>query len=255
MASSAAPPSRGTWLLGLTRASLALCIVLAVGCSYFGYHHVVGPLQPTPTQAEEMSVEEDGAITFTRGRLEIRLRPVTSDELNQQFSSASEAGNQSTNPYTFSNTTFQDGLQHKRFTVFHLKVKNYAYPKVLVKPTMIEIVASNSRRYWSLDLSQLDNYFRAYAIGYRGNEYDRYQKNMETLQRTMYPAVPIFSGQEAEGYIVFPTLHTDVRVIDVVIHEAALRFDTRDEPMETIDLSYSFGRDVRRQLPGSDSHL
>ncbi len=255
MASSATPPSRGTRLLGITRASLALCILLAVGCSYFGYHHVVGPLQPTPAQAEEMSVEEGGAVTFTRGRLEIQLRPVTSDELNQQFSSASEAGNESTNPYTFGNTTFQDGLQHERFTVFHLKVKNYAYPKVLVNSTMIEIVASNSRRYWSLDLSQLDNYYRAYSVGYRGNEYDRYQKNMETLRRTMYPAVPIFSGQEAEGYVVFPTLHTDVRVIDVVIHEAALRFDTRDEPMETIDLSYSFGRDVRRQLPGGPTDL
>lgn len=238
-------------LSGIVLASL----VLALGCSSFGYHHLVGPLQPVPTQQQEMTVEQDGAVTFTRGRLEVQLRPVTSEELNKQFSSVSEAGSQSTNPYTYGNTTFQDGLQHERFTVFHLKVKNYAYPKVLVDPSMIEIVATNSRRYWSLDLSQLDNYFRVYSVGYRGNEYDRYQKSMETLRRTIYPAVPIFSGQEAEGYVVFPTLHTDVRVIDVIIHDAALRFDTRDEPMETVDLSYSFGRDVHKEIPGSNSDL
>jgi hypothetical protein len=251
MASAATPPSRCSRLFG---AALA-CIVFGIGCSYFGYHHLVGPLQPGQTQHEEMSIAEDGSVIFTRGRLEVQLRPVTSAELNKQFSAASMAGNQSTNPYTFSNTTFQDGLQHERFTVFHLKVKNYAYPKVLVDPTMIEIIAGNSRRYWSLDLSQLDNYYRAYSVGYRGNEYDRYQRNMETLRRTLYPAVQIFSGQEAEGYVVFPTLHTDVRDIEVTIHEAALRFDTRDEPLETIDLSYSFDRNVHRQVPGSSSDL
>lgn len=246
MLSAATSPFR---LLGL--ASLAL----ALGCSYFGYQHVVGPLQPTSAQVDEMSVAEDQSVTFTRGRLEVVLRPLTSEEMNEQFSSTSRAGSQSTNPYTFGNTEFQDGLRHERFTVFHLKVKNYAYPKVLVDPTRIEIVASNSRRYWSLDLSQLDNYFRAYSVGYRGNEYNRYKENMEILRRTMYPIIPVYSGQEAEGYVVFPTLHTDVRVIDVVIHDAALRFDTRDEPMEKVDLSYSFGRDVQRELPGEKSSL
>lgn len=239
----------GYRLLGLTSLALAL------GCSYFGYKHVVGPLQPVPAQEQEMSVADDGSVTFTRGRLEVVLRPLTSDEMNEQFSSASTAGNRSTNPYTFGNTEFQDGLRHERFTLFHLKVKNYAYPKVLVDPTKIEIVASNSRRYWSLDLSQLDNYFRAYSVGYRGNEYNRYKESMEILRRTMYPTIPVYSGQEADGYVVFPTLHTDVRVIDVIIHDAALRFDVRDEPVETVDLSYSFGRKVRRALPGDDSNL
>jgi hypothetical protein len=63
----------------------------------------------------------------------------------------------------------------------------------------------------------------------------------------MFPSDPVYSGQEVEGFLIFPTLHVDVSSIDVVIHDAALRFDARDEPVETVDLSYGFGREVRKE--------
>jgi hypothetical protein len=230
------------WAVG----AALLALSLALGC---GYYYVAGPLQPTTSQTEEMSVDDDLGVTFVRGRLEVRLRPVTAEELNTQFASSSEDGQKSTNPYTYGNTTFQDGLEHERFTVFHLHIKNYAYPKVRIDPTKIEISSANKRQYWALDLEQLDNYYRGYSTGYRGNEYDRYQRRMEHLRRTMYPAEPVYSGQESEGFLVFPALHVDVRDVEIIIHDAALRFDVRDEPVETVDMNYNFRRDVHRQYP------
>ena len=64
-----------------------LTLALIWGCSY---HYVAGPLRPTETQGTEMTIADDGGVTFTQGRLEVRLRPVTADELNRQFAAVSE---------------------------------------------------------------------------------------------------------------------------------------------------------------------
>ncbi|MFP6644666.1 MAG: hypothetical protein VCF24_14075 [Candidatus Latescibacterota bacterium] len=218
-----------------------LTLALIWGCSY---HYVAGPLQPTGSQGASMTVADDGGITFTQGRLEVRLRPLTADELNRQFSSVSAEGQKSTNPYTYGDTEFADGLAHTRFTVFQLSVKNYEHPKVIIDPAKVELLAANSRQYWTLNLQQLDTYYRGYAIGYRGNEYSRYQNRMDLLRRTMFNADPVFSGQETEGFLIFPALHADVNSVELVIHDAALRFDFRDEPVDQIDISYAFEREI-----------
>ena len=229
-------------------AATALALCLAAGCGIGGYYYVAGPLNPSSVQGEELAAGQDREVTFTRGRLEVRLRPVSDDELNLQFSSVSQDEQKSTNPFTYGNTPFYDGLDHTRFTVFHLKVKNYAYPKVRIDPTRVEIVSSNGRHYGSLSLQQLDTFYRAYAVGYRGNEFDRYQARIQMLRRTLFHGDPVLAGQELEGYLVFPALHADVRAVSVVIHDAALRFDLHDEPVETVDIPYLFERQVRRQF-------
>jgi hypothetical protein len=66
--------------------------------------------------------------------------------------------------------------------------------------------------------------------------------------RTLFKNEQIFSGQESEGFLVFPALHPDVRQIEVVIHDVVLRFDYRGEPLETVDIAYQFRRDVGRRL-------
>ena len=90
----------------------------------------------------------------------------------------------------------------------------------------------------------MDTYYRAYAIGYRGNEYNRYQERMDLLNRTMFKNEEIFSGQEKEGYIVFPQLDRDVENFTLTVQEMALRFDFRNEPVETVDIPYEFQREV-----------
>ena len=55
-----------------------------------------------------------------------------------------------------------------------------------------------------------------------------------------------FSGQEVEGYVVFSKIHTDVGEIAVKIPEFGLRYNYRNEPVETIDLSFRFKRDIKK---------
>ena len=222
----------------------ALCCLLALltGCGGLGYYYVGSCLEPTPEQAQDMIIADDGGVTYSRGRLDLRLRAVSVDELNRQFASTSAAG--STNPYTYGGDDGGDGPTPVRFTVFHLSVKNYAYPKVVLDPARIELMTSNRRQYWSLGLQQLEAYYRTYVTGYRGNEYTRYQQRVDLLRRTMFKAEPVFSGQEAAGYVVFPPLHDDVTKMRVTVHDAVLRFDFHGEPVELIDISYDFEREV-----------
>jgi len=231
-------------MMSLTRVSfLALIIGLSVlGC---GYSYYTGPLQPGQNQASSISVADDGTLTFAQDRFEVRLKPMTDEELNRQFFNNSQAGPKSTNPYTFGNTVFWGTDEEKqRFTVFRLSVKNYAYPKVKIDPSKIVVKASNKREYWSLNFEQLDTYYRAYAIGYRGNEYARYQERRDLLRRTMLKDEEIFSGQESEGFVIFPVLHPDVSDIEVQVLDVILRFDFRNEPVETTNISYKFVRDI-----------
>jgi hypothetical protein len=222
-----------------------LALILGLGIQACGYNYYTGPLQPGDQQDSSISVADDGTVTFAQDRFEVRLKPMTDEELNRQFFNNSQSGPKSTNPYTFGNTVFWGTDQEKqRFTVFRVSVKNYAYPKVKIDPSKIVVKAGNKREYWSLNFEQLDTYYRAYAIGYRGNEYARYQERRDLLRRTMLKNEEIFSGQEAEGFVIFPALHPDVSDIEVQVFDVVLRFDFRNEPVETTNISYNFIRDI-----------
>lgn len=244
-----------SWARWMSLSCLAGCLAfwLLTGC---GYHHYAGPLHPGSEQAAAMDIADDGSITYVQGRLEVRLRPVTDDELNRQFASQSVGGPKATNPYTYGDTEFYDGLEKRqRFTVFSLNVKNYEYPKVKVDPRRVQLLASNRREYWSLSTQQMDNYFRAYAQGYRGNEYSRYRERRDLVQRTSFAEQDIFSGQEAEGLLAFPSLHADVDHVKLVIRDLVVRFDYRNEPIESVDLTYDFQRDIGRLYPDGTVEL
>lgn len=221
-------------------------MVMASGC---GYLHYVGTLKPADEVLQETGAEisDDGTVTFMKDRLEVSLRPMTDEELNRQFAAASKSGPKSTNPYTYGDSKYWDIQKTpQRFTVFRLKVKNYQYPKARLDPLKIIVEADNGREYGALSLQQLKLYYGTYIVGYRGNEYDRYEKRKDILGQTLYPGDAIFSGQEQEGYVVFPPLHPDVRRITVQVRDMVLRFDFRDEPVETIDIRFSFEREIGR---------
>jgi hypothetical protein len=213
-------------------------VVAACGYTYTAsvWRAVAEPGLPT-------EVGDDQSITCTRGRLEVRLRPVSDEELNRQFGAVLPGGTESDNPYTFGSAIFWgETAPRPRFTVFRLSVKNYEFPKVRLAPGQVLLLARNGRRYWSLGFEQLDTYYRAYTRGYRGNEYSRYQERRDTLRRTLFRGDDVFSGQEAEGFLVFPALHADVSDLEVLLQGIVLRVDFRDEPTETMDLRYRFNR-------------
>ena len=231
-------PARPLWLpavLGM------LC-----GASGCGYYHYAGPLQPSPEQPPGMAAGDEGVV-FAQGEFRVEVRALTDADLNRQFLPQSISGPQSTNPYTFGDTRFWEGdAERSRFTTFHLRVVNHRFPKVKIDPERIVLRSGVGTEYWSLALQQLDTYYRAYATGFSGNEYARYQERLDLLRRTLYKNEEVFVGQEAEGFVIFPALHHDVSQVEVVIHDAVLRFDYRNEPVETVRINCRFERDIGR---------
>ena len=223
----------------------ALCLVAS--CAWRLY---TGDVHPSveEMQGPNMSVADDGTVTWIQERLEVRLRPVTDDELNRQFGGG-DLGPYSDNPFTYGGVEdFYTGDKQQRFAVFMLGVKNYQYPKVRVLGD-VALESSNERSYYDLTIAQLDRYFRAYALGYRGNEYGVYKERRAILQSTMFQRQDIFSGQELEGYVLFQALHTDVSSMVVTVKDLAIRFDYRGEPVESVDIPFRFEREIGREFP------
>ncbi len=237
---------------------LGILILLLPGCGHeLGYRHFSGPLLPAvdSEQAENFIVQDDHSITFVRDRLEVSLLPMTVDMLNRRFPGASSQPEgfhepnpylKPTNPYTYGDwKPAWDDESPTRFTVFLVKVKNYAYPKVRLDPHSIEIVAPNGRRYQSYTKLALEEYYATYAVGYAGNTYLSFRKRRDLLIASLYPTeVMVFSGQEQEGFIALDRLADDVEDFEVRISGMVLRFDYRDQPVETVDIRYPFTREV-----------
>jgi hypothetical protein len=233
----------------LFRQLVVVCLLAVSGCAY---RYFADPLQPAAEMAAagEMQVSDDGTITYIRDRLEISLRPVTDEELNRQFVTHSQKGIFSANPYTFGSWVDPElGDSPPRFTVFRVKIKNYMYPKLRVDPLTTRLVAQNGREYTALSLAELEWYYQKYVTGYAGNSYSLFKERLSLLRSTLYPGDMVFSGQEAEGFVVFPALHHDVRRIRVQLRNVALRFDVWDEPVERVDIEYVFERRIGRVHP------
>lgn len=227
---------RGLWMVGI--------LVVFAGCGrYFPQD-----LQPVAQQAEGMIVNDDGSITYILDRLTVNLRPMTDAELNRQFPTASTGGEASVNPYTFGDyVALGDDWTPSRFTVMKLKVSNYQYPKVVIDPLKATIVSTNKRTYKSMSYAQLYDYYTAYWQGRTGKGRVEFKTRMDILRRSMYTeATTIFSGSEQDGHLVFPLLDDDVTDIQVNIEDVAVRFDYSNQPVETIDLNFSFTREVLR---------
>ena len=217
-----------------------LLLLFAASCGR--YFHT--DLRPTPGQETGMSVEDDGSVTYELDRLVINLKPMTDAELNRL---AATNTNLELNPYTFGDWKAPgDEQTPPRFTVFRLKVNNYQYPKVRIDPQLAHISTANNRQYGALSFGQLYSYYRAYWLGRTGLGRKAFQTRTDVLKRTLYTGAVVFSGNEEQGFIVFPVLDDDVSDIRVHLDGIALRFNFADEPVETVDLDFSFKRDILR---------
>ena len=68
----------------LVLAAIALSLL---SCGHrLGMRHFAGPIQPAAEQqSAELSIGDDRSITYTEGRLEVNLRPLTDEILNRQL--------------------------------------------------------------------------------------------------------------------------------------------------------------------------
>ena len=93
-----------------------------------------------------------------------------------------------------------------------------------------------------LSESALIEYYFPYAVAYGGNARRKFEERTDILRRTLFKDEMVFSGQEYEGFVVFPVLDAEVEKFTVRVVEMALRFDFRGEPTEMIDIPFHFGR-------------
>jgi len=208
-----------------------------------------GPVTPRPEadQSGGVTVSDDGTVSHAIERLEISLCPVSDAELNRALPTESARGAASTNPYTYGNwTPAGDTWTPPRFAVFLLKVKNYAFPKVRVDPGSISLHSESGRVYRALSFLQFNEYYRAHALAWAGNAHARYRERVDLLRRTLYAGRMVFSGQEDEGYVVFPALPPDVTRFHIALAGVSLRFNYAGEPVESVDLTYRFEREVHK---------
>ena len=223
--------------------------ILCTGVLSCGYHFWAGELKPVEEdlQSSGMKVSDDGSVTFVKDRFELSVRPLTVNELNRHFPSHSQGGRESTNPYTYG--AWKDpvtGESPERFTVFLLRLKNYAYPKVQVDPSKALIITDVGMTYLPLGKLDLERYYRPYITGYAGVPFLRFEERKDAVRSTLYPPDEVFSGQEKEGFVVFPKLHHQVRRVQFILRDVVLRFDFRNEPLEMIDVQYDFHRETGR---------
>lgn len=237
---------------------LSAVLLVGTGCAYRYYSTPLKPLGEEQ-QGAGRTVADDGTVTFTQGRLEVSLRPMTDEELNRQFSVNSQDGAHSTNPYTFGDSkVFRTDQTPQRFTVFRLKVRNYEYPKVFIDPAKLYLTTANGRKYYALTYEQLRVYFRRYLMGgadspadggVQGNLYKEWLDRDGLMRRTLFPKDEIFSAQERDGYVVFKPLAPDVEQLVAHIPDTVVRFDYKGDPSESIEITAQFGREIGRQYP------
>ncbi|NKB70277.1 MAG: hypothetical protein GKR89_24670 [Candidatus Latescibacteria bacterium] len=231
---------------------LGLLVCLGTGCG----RYFPGPINPAPEAQQEAQyvVRDDGSINYIANRLEIALRPMSDAELNRQFAGASEDGANSTNPYTFGNwRPVGDTYTPPKYTVFMIQVKNYEFPKVRLDPLHAELLSPQAhRQYAPVTLREMIEYYYSLDQAYTGIDTDIFEARKDRLIRTLYPDEFVFSGQETEGYLVFPALDPDVLEFEVYLRDVGIRFDYRSQPVETADLVFRFQREVEKGYYPSD---
>ena len=237
--------------------SILAVAALLLGC---GHYLVPGRFQPfeaaqqqTDIQGSSIKILDDGTVTFVQNRLEVSVRPMTDEEINRQYPTQSTdasgpADELPSNPFTYGNwIDSRTGKSPQRLSIFKITVKNYEYPKVKFDPLAVTVESANGRHYYPWGSYDVEEYFRRFPIAFNGLGYLRYKERRDLYNRAKYPDDDFcFSGQEVEGYVVFSKIHDDVAEITVEIPELGLRYNFRNEPVETIDLRFRFKRDIQK---------
>ena len=237
--------------------SILAAVALLLGC---GHYLIPGRFQPleaaqqqTDIQGSSIQILDDGTVTFVQNRLEVSVRPMTDEEINRQYPTQSTnasgpADELPSNPFTYGNWIDpRTGKAPQRLSIFKIMVKNYEYPKVKFDPLTVTVESTNGRRYYPWGSYDVEEYFRRFPIAFNGLGYLRYKERRDLYNRAKYPDDDFcFSGQEVEGYVVFSKIHDDVAEIVVEIPDLGLRYNFRNEPVETIDLRFRFKRDIKK---------
>jgi hypothetical protein len=213
-------------------------------------------LTPIVNEGEERyTLEEDGAISYNLDGLKISVKPMTDEKLNKMFPENSYQEEASTNPYTYGNWVDLDlGYTPNRFTVFLIKVFNYAQPKVNLDPLTSVLTTNRGATLLPYARGQKDNpgnerNFESYyekIKGSSGVERIRFEERLGLIRQTLFTEGQIFKGDKKDGFIVFDPLDESVKEVELKIIDFVFKYDSNNWPQEKINISFTFNRELNK---------
>lgn len=204
---------------------------------------------------EKYALEEDGEVSYNLEGLKIAVKPMTDEKLNKMFPENSYQEEASTNPYTYGNWIDPDlGYTPNRFTVFLVKVFNYAQPKVNLDPMNSVLTTDRGGRLLPYARDQKDSpgnerNFESYyekIKGSSGVERNRFEERLGLVRQTLFVEGQIFKGDKKDGFIVFDPLDENIKEVNLKLRDFVLKYDSNNWPQEKTDISFIFKRELNK---------
>jgi hypothetical protein len=225
--------------------SLSLLLLVLNGCDAV-YRYVVFPpkrveytvvpnaeaLKSASDTSYRLSPDQLTAV-YDRKDFKIEVKYMSDYQLNNyEFPEQSQAGQYSTNPFTFGNWVDPvTGITPQRFSVFKITIYNYAASKLNLDPE------NCYSRYQSLEA-----YFKR-RKGTSGVDDDVFESRMGIVRRTVhYLGKPVFRGEVRDGLIVFDPLVNEVEQLRLDVKDFILGYDENNTPSEFGNYSFFFKR-------------
>ncbi len=228
------------------------------------YHYVVFPPQrieytlvPNETfmnalndSSYRLSSDRLTAI-YDRKDFKVEVKYMTDYQLNNvEFPQESQAGQYSTNPFTYGNWVDPVlGYTPQRFMVFKITVYNYAGSKINLDPESCFLTSDRGDFLYSYGREEknsryhsLENYFKKLK-GTSGVDDDVFESRMGIVRRTVhYLGKPVFRGDVRDGLIVFDPLTDEVEQVKLDLKNFIVGYDENNQPSEFVNLTFFFKR-------------
>jgi len=199
-----------------------------------------------------LKMEEDGSLAYIADGMKIVVKPMTDEKLNKMFPDISNRKEASTNPYTYGNWVDMElGYTPNRFTVFVVKVFNYALPKINLDPLKAELTSSRGDKLLPYAREKKDSpgsdlNFESYYTkikGASGVERNRFEERMGMVRKTLYTEGQVFKGDKRDGFVVFEPLDPSIKDVTLTLKEFVLQYDANNWPQKTINIVFPFKRE------------
>jgi len=228
-----------------------IALVIVWGCAGLIPPELIYNVRMDPVLPEgrgDYSIDlEDSSLVFSKEGLLIKVRYLTSDELNERYPPLFDGRH--VNPYTYEAKDPELGYILPRFTVFDVTIINNTYAKVELDPARALMISGDETyRYYdpgregavALGANSFTKYYKV-ELGTSGNDREINLERMGILYKTVYHRHrPIFRGDRRSGLLVFDPLPEDNDELTLRIDDFVLAFDASDSPLEVVDADFRF---------------
>jgi hypothetical protein len=203
---------------------------------------------------ERYSIGGDGVtLVYDLEGLQISVRPMNDRELNEKYPEESyKEGKNSTNPYTHGIWVDPNlGYTPPRFMVCDIGVFNFPFAKIRIQPQDVLLKSDRGGRAETYDINEADNPERSFERYYAergggkgassGVSRIQFEERMGIVRSSLYRNnEPVFKNDRYQGFLVFDPVDSRVRQVTVTLYDVALKFDVFGDPVESIDIPFTF---------------